>query len=105
MPGRALIAAYMMTNKPYGALYTGMTAHLVRRIVEHREGLVPGFTRKWGLKRLVWWESFELITDAIQREKTVKHYVRDWKTNLIEAENPRWEDLFPMLLRITGHDL
>ena len=105
MPERALIAAYMMTNKPFGTLYTGVTSHLVRRICEHRDGLVPGFMAKWGLKRLVWYEPFELITDAIQREKTVKHYVRAWKINLFGAENPHWADLFPSLLRQTEHKL
>jgi putative endonuclease len=105
MAARDLIAAYLMTNKPYGTLYAGVTSDLIRRIHEHREGLVPGFTAQWGLKRLVWFERFGSVTEAIQREKTIKHYVRAWKINLIERDNPHWDDLYPGLLRMAEHKL
>ena len=105
MSGRDLIAAYMMTNKDYGTLYTGVTSNLIRRIHEHREGVVPGFTATWGLKRLVWFQLFGSVTEAIQREKTVKRYVRAWKIKLIEADNPHWLDLYPELVRLRGHKL
>ncbi len=65
-----------MTNRPNGTLYTGVTSDIARRAFEHREGLVKGFTRRYGLKRLVYMEFYESIRDAIQREKTMKHYSR-----------------------------
>ncbi len=105
MSGRDLIAAYLMANKPHGTLYAGVTSNLIRRIHEHREGLIPGFTARWGLKRLVWFQLFGSVTEAIQREKTIKHYVRAWKINLIEDTNPHWEDLYPGLVRSHEHKL
>ena len=105
MPDRALIAVYMMTNQPYGTLYVGVTSNLFRRYYEHREGLVPGFTKTHGVTRLVWFERFELMTDAIQREKSLKRYLRDWKINLIERDNPHWQDLGPSLLAWQEHKL
>ena len=102
---RPFIAVYMMTNAPYGTLYTGVTADLYRRIWEHREGLFPGFTKRYGLTRLVWFERFELITEAIQREKSLKRYLRDWKINLIERDNPHWQDLYPAVLAAREHAL
>ena len=99
MVGReAAIAVYILTNKPYGTLYIGVTSHLTSRIVQHREGVHWGFTKKYGLKRLVWFEYFELMTNAIQREKTMKHWPRQWKITLIERDNPHWDDLFPQLM-------
>ncbi len=71
-----------MTNRPNGTLYTGVTSDIARRAWEHREGLVKGFTRRYGLKRLVYMEFYEDIRDAIQREKTMKHYSRAWKVAL-----------------------
>lgn len=105
MPDRAFIATYIVTNRPYGTLYVGVTANLYRRMYEHVNGLVPGFTSKWALTRLVRFEQFGLISDAIQREKTIKHYVPDWKINLIERENRHWEDLYPGLLANQEHRL
>ncbi|WP_340647470.1 GIY-YIG nuclease family protein [Phenylobacterium sp.] len=89
----AYIAVYIMTDGMRGTLYTGVTNKLTRRIYEHREGIYPGFTKTYGLKRLVWYEPFELMTNAIQREKSLKRWPRDWKINLIERENPHWDDL------------
>ncbi len=98
MVGReAYIAAYILASRPYGTLYIGVTSEFAKRIWEHREGLYPGFTRKYGVKRLVWYEPHHSMTAAIQREKSLKKYKRDWKINLIERENPRWEDLYPQL--------
>jgi putative endonuclease len=85
---------YIMANRPQGVIYVGVTSDLERRAVEHREGLVPGFTKRYGLKRLVYAEPHDDITTAIQREKTMKHWSRAWKVELIEAQNPAWDDLF-----------
>lgn len=89
-----IIAVYIMASAKHGTLYIGVTSNLTRRVREHREGLIPGFTKTYGCKRLVWWQSFERMTSAIQREKTMKHWIRDWKTNLIERDNPNWDDLY-----------
>jgi putative endonuclease len=96
---RPFIAVYIVTNKPYGTLYVGVTSNLYRRIYEHREGMVPGFTKTHGLKRLVWFQGFEFVTEAIAKEKLLKRDVRDWKINLIERYNPRWDDLYDELMR------
>ncbi len=89
---------YILANRRQGALYTGVTADLMRRISEHRLGLVPGFTRKYGIKRLVWMEPFGEIVPAIAREKQIKAWNRAWKIELIEAGNPEWDDLAVRLL-------
>jgi putative endonuclease len=85
---------YIMTNRPNGTLYLGVTSDLPRRAFEHREGLVEGFTKRYGLKLLVFAERHEEIGAAIQREKTMKHWPRAWKIRLILAHNPNWEDLY-----------
>jgi putative endonuclease len=92
-----ITAAYIMASRKNGTLYTGVTSDLSRRAFEHREGALPGFTKRYGVKRLVWYQTFELITAAIQRERTIKGYPRQWKINLIEAENPDWLDLYTRL--------
>ncbi len=84
---------YILTNKRNGTLYIGVTSDLRRRMREHREGLLEGFTQRYELKRLVWFEYHETITAAIQREKNLKKYPRRWKLNLIEQMNPQWKDL------------
>ncbi len=84
---------YILANKRNGTLYVGVTSNLPRRMHEHKEGLIEGFTRKYGIKRLVWAERHDTITSAIQREKTIKHWPRQWKINLIQATNPTWRDL------------
>jgi len=91
-------AVYMMSNRRHGTLYIGMTAALARRVWEHREGIYPGFSQTYGLKRLVWYEPHDPISEAIRREKALKHYRRDWKIDLIEAVNPDWDDLYPGLV-------
>jgi len=95
----AFIAVYMMSNRKHGTIYTGVSGELVGRVGQHREGQIEGFTKKYGLKRLVWFEQHENMLAAIQREKTLKKYKRDWKINLIERENPHWDDLFLSLVR------
>ena len=88
---------YIMTNKPNGTLYVGVTSDLARHAWEHREGLADGFTKRYRLKRLVYAERHEDINLAIQREKLLKHWSRSWKVQLILRENPEWEDLYDQL--------
>jgi len=90
---------YLMTNRRDGTLYLGVTSDLARRAWQHREGERDGFTRQYGLKRLVWYEWHEDIRTAIQREKTMKHWPRAWKVRLIHAMNPDWDDLYETLNR------
>jgi len=90
---------YMLASKRNGTLYTGVTSELVGRAFQHREGVVAGFTQRYGVKILVWYEVHEDIRAAIAREKQVKKWPRQWKINLIEEKNPHWEDLYP---RIAG---
>jgi putative endonuclease len=88
---------YIMTNRPRGVLYVGVTSNLPRRAYEHRMGLLDGFTSRYGLTRLVHYEQYALIVDAVQREKTIKRWMRAWKIELVEKENPRWVDLYDQL--------
>jgi putative endonuclease len=85
---------YMLASKPHGTLYIGVTNNLLQRCVEHRDGLGEGFTKRYGISQLVWFETTPNITAAIQREKTLKHWPRQWKINLVEQQNPDWRDLF-----------
>jgi putative endonuclease len=85
---------YIAANAPGGTLYVGMTNNLVRRMYEHREGFADGFTRKYGIKRLVYFEPHDTALGAIQREKNIKHWPREWKIDLIVRENPSWRDLY-----------
>ncbi len=85
---------YIVTNRRDGTLYTGVTSDIARRAFEHREGLIDGFTRRYGLKRLVLTEFYEDIRDAIQRESNIKHWPRAWKVRLIHAANPDWRDMY-----------
>ncbi len=85
---------YIVTNRANGTLYIGVTNNLARRIWEHREGAMPGFTAQYGLKLLVWYEHHDDIRDAIHREKTLKTWLRAWKVRLILEMNPNWRDLY-----------
>ncbi len=85
---------YFLTNRPNGILYVGVTNDLVRRVFEHRMEAVDGFTKQHGLKRLVYFERFDDIRAAIQREHNIKHWSRAWKVRKIVADNPDWDDLF-----------
>ena len=91
-------AVYILASQRNGTLYTGVTSDLVRRIYEHREGMVPGFTRKYGVKLLVWFEMHATMEHAIVRETRIKGWKRAWKLELIEAANPDWRDLYETLL-------
>ena len=84
---------YIMTSKRNGTLYIGVTNDLARRVWEHREGTAEGFTKKHGVKLLVYYESFDDIHAAIHRETRLKKYKREWKLNLIQQNNPEWNDL------------
>ncbi len=88
---------YIVTNKPHGTLYTGVTSDLERRMHEHREMLIPGFSARYGCSMLVWYESCGLMADAIAREKQIKAGSRADKIKLIEALNPQWIDLYETL--------
>jgi putative endonuclease len=86
-----------MTNRCRGVLYVGVSSDMPRRVWEHRRGLVEGFTSRYGLKLLVYYEWHDRILDAIQREKNLKHWKRSWKFELIEGMNPNWDDLYETL--------
>jgi len=88
----------IVTNRPNGTLYVGVTNDLVRRIWEHRQGQAEGFTKRYKLHRLVWMEQHDNIRSAIQRESNMKHWSRTWKVRLILAQNPDWQDLYGTLL-------
>jgi putative endonuclease len=88
---------YIVTNKPNGTLYVGVTSDLARRIWEHRSGAIEGFTKRYGLQRLVWYENFPDIRDAIQHEHNMKHWRRALKVRLILDLNPDWRDLYEEL--------
>ncbi|MBV9992596.1 MAG: GIY-YIG nuclease family protein [Alphaproteobacteria bacterium] len=85
---------YILASKRNGTLYIGVTNDLARRVWEHREGLIPGFTQTYGVKRLVYYEAFDDIHAAIAREKRLKKYKREWKMNLIQSNNAEWRDLY-----------
>lgn len=89
---------YIMASRLNGTIYTGVTIDLVKRAWEHREGVVPGFTRRYGCKLLVWYEAHDDLQSARQRELQIKKWKRDWKLKLIERDNPDWLDLYPTLL-------
>ena len=86
---------YILTNKPGGTLYVGVTNDLVRRVFEHREGSAEAFTKRYGVTKLVYYEQHETVPLAIQREKNIKHWSREWKIDLIVSFNPEWRDLYP----------
>jgi putative endonuclease len=90
----ARIGVYILTNKRDGTLYIGVTNDLVRRIYEHKNDLVEGFSSKYKLHTLVYYEHHHTIESAIKREKRLKHYLREWKINLINEKNPDWCDLY-----------
>jgi putative endonuclease len=89
---------YLLASAPRGTLYVGVTSQLVQRVWQHREGMADGFTRKYGVKRLVWFDATASIEEAIRREKQIKNWKREWKIALVENENPAWRDLWPDIL-------
>jgi putative endonuclease len=85
---------YIMASKRHGTLYVGVTGNLAGRAYEHKEGVREGFTKRYGVHMLVWFEEYNIIHDAILREKRIKKWRRAWKIDLIEKMNPDWSDLF-----------
>jgi len=88
---------YMMASKRNGTLYVGVTSDLIKRVYEHRHGLVGGFTKKYGVTRLVYYETLDDPHEAITREKRIKKWRREWKVNLIKESNAQWRDLYDEL--------
>jgi putative endonuclease len=89
---------YLLASRHNGTLYCGVTSDLIKRMYEHKEGLVEGFTKKYGVKAPVWFETREDVNEAITREKQIKEWKREWKVEMIERSNPYWRDLHPELL-------
>ena len=90
---------YILASKRNGTLYIDVTSSLMRRVQQHKNGEVPGFTKRYGVNRLVYVEIFHNVYDAITCEKRFKKWKREWKINLIEQRNPEWRDLYPELVR------
>lgn len=89
---------YILASRKHGTLYVGVTNDLIRRVHEHREKLVPGFTKEYGVARLVYYEIYDDPESAIVREKRLKRWKRDCKIELIERDNPNWDDLYLALI-------
>jgi putative endonuclease len=90
---------YILASQPKGTLYIGVTSGLLRRVKEHKEDIIEGFTKRYRIHTLVYYEQTESIVSAIQREKQMKKWKRDWKIELIEKQNPGWKDLYNELMR------
>ena len=86
---------YILASDRNGTLYTGVTSDLAKRIWEHKNGSTEGFTKKYSIHTLVWYEQHETMESAITREKSIKEWKREWKLRLIEESNPEWRDLYP----------
>ena len=89
---------YLMSNKSNSVIYTGVTNDLIKRVYEHKNKLVKGFTEKYNVIKLVYYEIFDYLQDALKREKQIKGWLREKKVNLIELKNPEWNDLYEQLL-------
>ena len=87
-------AVYILASKRNGTLYIGVTSNLVERIWDHKNNMVEGFTKRYDVHRLVWYELHESMESAIIREKRLKNWKRKWKLELIESRNPKWQDLY-----------
>ena len=85
---------YILASKPFGTLYIGVTSNLVQRVWHHKNGQVEGFSKRYDVRRLVWYEAHESMESAIGREKALKKWNRAWKIRLIEERNPTWADLY-----------
>ena len=94
-----LFFVYILASKPYGVLYIGVTSDLIKRIWQHKEGFVEGFTKKYHVKHLVYYEQCPDAESAVIREKRLKEWKRAMKVDLIEKNNPMWEDLYPSLVK------
>jgi putative endonuclease len=91
-------AVYILASKKNGTLYVGVTSDLVKRVWQHKNGLAEGFTRRYGVHQLVWFELHDNMESAIQREKRIKRWKRKWKLDLIEKFNPNWQDRYPTII-------
>ena len=89
---------YILASKRNGTLYIGVTSNLIKRIWQHKEGLADGFTKKYDVKKLVYYEQHDTAESAIHREKRLKEWKRQWKLELIEKFNPKWDDLYANIL-------
>ena len=89
---------YILTNKPHGSLYVGITSNLIKRIWQHKNNITKGFTHKYNIKLLVYFEEFNDPYSAIKREKRLKEWQRTWKIKLINDFNPEWKDLYPEII-------
>jgi putative endonuclease len=94
-----MMYVYLLASGKHGTLYLGVTNDLVRRVYEHKTKAVPGFTARYSVVRLVWYECYDDPTNAITREKDIKKWKREWKIRLIEEDNPDWSDLYPSITR------
>ena len=103
MPKRGYV--YLLASQRNGTLYIGVTSDLIQRVWQHKQSLIPGFTKKYHVHQLVYYEVYDDIRDAILREKRLKKWRRDWKLELIEAENPEWTDLYEQLASGPGSPL
>jgi putative endonuclease len=90
---------YILASRPRGTLYIGVTSDLIRRVFEHREGAVAGFSKQHNIKMLVYYEQHATALGEIQREKNIKHWSRDWKIKLVVSMNPEWRDLYEDIVR------
>jgi len=91
-------AVYILASKRNGTLYVVVTSDLVKRIWEHKNNIAGGFTKRYDVHQLVWYESHESMESAINREKRLKEWKRKWKLELIESSNPNWQDFYPMIV-------
>ena len=91
-------AVYILASQRNGTLYIGVTSDLIQRVWQHKEGLVEGFTKTYGVKMLVWYEQHETMESAISKEKAMKKWLREWKLKAIEQSNPEWNDLWPEII-------
>ena len=89
---------YILASRPHGTLYIGVTSDLIKRVHQHREGAAPGYTKRYSVKELVYFECFDEIEEAIRREKALKKWNRSWKIRLIEENNSAWRDLWSTLV-------
>jgi putative endonuclease len=92
---KKVYCVYLMAGRRGGTLYLGVTSNLIRRVHQHKNKLLPGFTSRYGVDRLVWFEIYDDSLTAIAREKDIKKWRRAWKIRLIEESNPEWHDLYP----------
>ena len=98
MKNKKFYYVYILASKPNGTLYIGMTDDLIRRVMEHKQGLLPEFSKTYSVKMLVYFEQTELVLSAITREKQLKRWKRAWKIRLIRSVNPEWKDFYEELV-------